>query len=299
MSRLEDNSTPLEQPVLSPNICIGSYAGLCLPDFWSGTPASLFLSTESKLHFCHHIGDAWVRPVGDPPCQRPPWAWWVDVLEFTDCRPPLALKQCLFTSHQLLKLQCIELLFKTETLGTRKPSEFLSLMLKIFSERGRTTSSLPLLLTTPQGSPQPFRWHWEGPHQVGRWGELEVGLSQPWLAWDGHCNGRRGWGTHYHYRPAHQGQNRRGCGQQSCGHGANRGGGPLHAQVLIRHLTTSDTTATRPGTATPSPPLLQYCGNWISGDVWERRPCFVCPQCGLAFKQAFPHPYRHLPLSLP
>ncbi len=153
MSRLEDNSTPLEQPVLSPNICIGSYAGLCLPDFWSGIPASWFLSAESKFHLCHHIGDAWVRPVGDPPCLIPPCEWWVDVLESTDAdRPYSALKQRLFTFHVLLELQWIELLFMTEPQGTTKPSESLSLsqMLKIFSERGRTDSSFPFFWVLPK-----------------------------------------------------------------------------------------------------------------------------------------------------
>jgi hypothetical protein len=156
----EDPDSPPEQPAAPTAAPSGGNAGLHLPDFWSDAPAGWFLYAESRFRirnitsevdrFDHLVGalpKSFVRLV-------------MDALESPDAdRPYYALKQCLLASHELSEFQRIELLFKMEPLGSRKPSELLSHMLEVCprgEERNRFCH-FSLSAAAAQGTPQPPR----------------------------------------------------------------------------------------------------------------------------------------------
>jgi hypothetical protein len=131
MSTPEVPVPPPEQPA-APTAATGGYAGLRLPDFWSDAPAGWFLYAESRFRIRNITSevDRFDHLVGALPKSSVRLV--MDTLESLDADQPYsALKQRLLASHELSEFQRIELLFKMEPLGSRKPSELLSHMLEI------------------------------------------------------------------------------------------------------------------------------------------------------------------------
>jgi hypothetical protein len=130
MSTMEVPDAPPEQPAAPTAAPGGGYAGLRLPDFWSDAPAGWFLYAESQFRIRNITSevDRFDHLVGALPKSSVRLV--IDALESLD-RPYSALKQRLLASHELSEFQRIELLFKMEPLGSRKPSELLSHMLEI------------------------------------------------------------------------------------------------------------------------------------------------------------------------
>jgi hypothetical protein len=181
MSTLEVPVAPPEQPAAPTAAPGGSYAGLRLPDFWSDAPAGWFLYAESRFRIRNITSevDRFDHLVGALPKSSVRLV--LDALESPDAdRPYSTLKQRLLASHELLEFQRIELLFKMEPLGSRKPSELLSHMLEICPKgRGKEPLlhfSLPTAAT--QGALQPPQRLRAGPGQVGRRGGSQVGAPQ-------------------------------------------------------------------------------------------------------------------------
>jgi hypothetical protein len=132
MSTPEVPVAPPEQPAAPTAAPGGGYAGLRLPDFWSDAPAGWFLYAESRFWIRNITSevDRFDHLVGALP--KSSIRLVMDTLESPDTdRPYSALKQRLLASHELSEFQRIELLFKMEPLGSRKPSELLSHMLEI------------------------------------------------------------------------------------------------------------------------------------------------------------------------